>query len=500
MDPVKTRIPTFRMRSIIVAILVLAYCIGTASAQGTKREDHCYSCHSAIGDKASTAYEKDIHFARGFSCAECHGGDSSSEDQEAAMNLRKGFIGIPKKNVSSERCGRCHNNADMMKKYNYSGKTGQLDMLQKSIHGRSSSKENEIIVQCITCHGGHGIKAVSNPDALVSPRHINAVCTKCHSDANYMKQYNPSLPVDQLEKYRTSVHGIKNAQGDLKPAVCSSCHGNHDIHKAEDRSSYVNVFNIPATCGKCHANAEYMKGYNIPTTQLKEYTGSVHGIALLQKHDASAPSCNHCHGNHGAVPPGVQSISNVCGTCHVMNAQLFSKSIHKKVFDERNLPECETCHGKHGINKPTEAMLAVGPNTLCGRCHTATEGPNGYKAALRMRALIDSLQSTEKTAQVLIDKAEQKGMEVSEAKFKLRDVKQARLKSRTAIHSFDLKDFETTIGEGLTITTAAQAEGENALHEYSFRRWGLGIATLIITILCIGLFIFIKRIEKKQTA
>ena len=83
-----------------------------------------------------------------------------------------------------------------------------------------------------------------------------------------------------------------------------------------------------------------MKEYDIPTNQYEEFTKSVHGVDLLEKHDLSAPACNSCHGNHGAIPPGVESISEVCGTCHALNAELFQASPHKKAFDEHNYPEC----------------------------------------------------------------------------------------------------------------------------------------------------------------
>ena len=38
---------------------------------------------------------------------------------------------------------------------------------------------------------------------------IPAFCGKCHSDADLMKKFNPSLRVDQVQEYATSVHGNK---------------------------------------------------------------------------------------------------------------------------------------------------------------------------------------------------------------------------------------------------------------------------------------------------
>ena len=54
-----------------------------------------------------------------------------------------------------------------------------------------------------------------------------------------------------------------------------------------------------------------MAGYNIPTDVVTKYKQSVHYEALTKKGDLSAPTCNICHGNHGATPPGVESVANV---------------------------------------------------------------------------------------------------------------------------------------------------------------------------------------------
>ena len=115
-----------------------------------------------------------------------------------------------------------------------------------------------------------------------------------------------------------------------------------------------------------------------------------------------------------------------------------------------------------------------------------------------MRQLTDSLESSEKRARALIDEAEQKGMEVGEAKFKLRDARQARLESRTMVHSFNEQKFREVIGKGLTTASFVNGEGRQAIDEYYFRRIGLGVATLIITIVAVSLYLFIQRIEQKQ--
>jgi predicted CXXCH cytochrome family protein len=480
-----------RLHILTIAFLLMASCELRAA-------DQCLTCHEALADKASTLFKRDIHHAKGISCAGCHGGNEASDDMEKAMDKAAGFIGVPKGDDISAACAKCHSDEGKMKQLHASIPTGQLEMLQTSVHGKLSTTGKERIAQCTTCHNAHGIVSVKNPASPVYPLNIVKTCSKCHSNASYIRSYNPSLPVDQLEKYHTSVHGQRIAKGDAKPAQCASCHGSHDILSATDVKSKVYPTNLPATCATCHSNAEYMKGYDIPTSQYSDFSKSVHGVALLQKHDLGAPACNKCHGNHGATPPGVESISKVCGTCHALNADLFSSSPHKKAFDELQLPECETCHGNHDIVAATNALLGVTPDAVCSRCHAQDDKPKGFLAAAAMRSLIDSLESAENQAHALVNEAEQKGMEIGEAKFKLRDVRQARLETRTVVHAFNEPQFRTVAEKGLAVAAVVHVEAQQAIDEYYYRRIGLGVATLIITVLAVSLYVYIRRIERKQ--
>lgn len=462
------------------------------------QKDQCFVCHEGIGDKASTLYKNDVHYKMGISCAACHGGNSNSDDLDISMSKANGFKGIPKGNSISETCSGCHSNKEIMQKYKSRLPLNQLEILKTSVHGKLSTIGKETILQCTSCHNSHGVQRIKSPSSPVSPLNVTKTCTKCHSSATYMRNYNPALPIDQLEKYRTSVHGIKNAKGDSKVAECASCHGGHDIRSATDVKSKVYAANLPATCAKCHSDADYMKGYKIPVDQYEKYKRSVHGIALLEKMDVSAPACNDCHGNHGAIPPGVESISKVCGTCHALNADLFSQSPHKKAFDENNYPECETCHGHHEIITATNKLIGVSKEAVCSKCHEENKSATGYKVAKTMRQLLDSLTSSSTNAEKLVLNAEQKGMEISDAKFKLRDAKQAKLESRTMVHSFDEAKFTEVIDKGLKVTEAVSFEAEAAVDDYYYRRYGLMVSVLIISFVAFILFLYIRRIEKEQ--
>ena len=482
-------------RTSIFIVMLLA---GGSLVAFSQQTDQCFTCHETLGDDVSALFMGDVHRAKGISCAGCHGGNASTEEMEEAMNAAAGFIGVPKGDAISERCASCHGEEARMKEYRSSLPVDQAQAFLASVHGRLNVSGKERILQCTSCHNAHGIVSPSNPASPVYPLRIVATCSRCHSDAAYMRRYNPALPVDQLAKYRTSVHGERNAKGDPKTAECASCHGSHDIRRATDVKSSVYATNIPKTCSSCHSDASYMKAYRIPTNQYEEYAGSVHGIALIQKDDLGAPACNDCHDNHGAIPPGIESISMVCGTCHALNADLFANSPHKQAFDALNLPECETCHGNHTIIAATDQLLGVDSGAICSNCHSPEENVKGYETAKMMRSLVDSLSRSEDRARALVEEAEQKGMEIGEEKFKLRAARQARLQSRTAVHSFNAEQFQEVIGTGLKTTAVVTTEAKDAIDEYYYRRTGLGIATLIITVLGLSLFLLIRRIESRK--
>jgi len=460
--------------------------------------DACLTCHRGLGDKPSALWAHDVHARHGVSCAGCHGGNAASDDMEKAMSPAAGFTGKPAGDAISLLCARCHADSSRMASFGAHVRTDQIALLQQSVHGRLALDGKERILQCTTCHGAHGVLPVADPASPVNPLRVAETCASCHSDARYIRRYNPSLPVDQLEKYRTSVHGVRNAAGDPRVAQCVSCHGNHGILPAADVRSRVYPTNIPGTCAVCHANAALMAPYGIPTDQYDKYAKSVHGVALLVKKDMGAPACNGCHGNHGAVPPGVESIAEVCGTCHALNADLFARSPHKAAFDAGGMPECETCHGNHDIAPATAAMLGVGEGALCARCHS--EGDPGYAAAAAMRLLSDSLAASDSAARALVEEAEQKGMEIGEAKFRLRDARQAVLEARTTVHAFDRPRFAAVVAKGLAVTTTVTDEATKSIAEYYFRRIGLGVATLIITLFAVSLYLFVRRLERRQAA
>jgi predicted CXXCH cytochrome family protein len=481
--------------NIPVSVLLLILTFTTIQAQTT---DQCIKCHLDLDYTQAKLFKTDIHFAKGITCAGCHGGDATSDDMEVAMSKEKGFIGVPSRINRFQICVNCHTDQNKMKRFGSNIPTDQYENLKSSIHFQPSFNDQGPIADCITCHSVHDIKSVKDPASKVYPTRITELCGSCHSSAEFMKQYNPALPVDQVSKYKTSVHGHLNAKGDPNAAECASCHGSHEIQPVKDSRSLVYATNIPSVCSKCHSDAKLMAGYKIPSDQYEKYVKSVHGIALLEKGDLSSPSCNDCHGNHGAVPPGVESISKVCGTCHVLNMELFEQSPHKKAFDEHNYPECESCHSNHLVEPATDVMVGTRKPAVCLNCHSSEKNTKGYLVARQMKSLIDSLSIKDLETMKILDEAGQKGMDVSDATFSLKDVRQVLIQSRTTIHAFNLDKFKEQIDQGFTIVNKAKVNGEEAISDYYFRRIGLGFSTVIVTLLVIGLYIKLKKVEKKS--
>jgi predicted CXXCH cytochrome family protein len=188
----------------------------------------------------------------------------------------------------------------------------------------------------------------------------------------------------------------------------------------------------------------------------------------------------------------------VCGTCHALNAELFAASPHKTAFDSRKLPECEPCHGNHGIVAASEQLLGIDTKAVCSRCHTGTDNIRGFQAAGAMRLITDSLEQETGRARALVQDAEQKGMEISEAKFTLRDVRQSRLEARTMVRAFNEARYREVIVKGRTNAKVVAAEASTQIEEYYFRRWGLGVSTILIGLLALSLYLWLRRIEAPQ--
>ncbi len=359
-------------------------------------------------------------------------------------------------------------------------------------------------LKCQDCHGGDHT-AFDNKEAshskekgfLGKPKRqdIPAFCGRCHSDARYMKKFNPKIRTDQVKEYYSSTHGKKLREGDQKVAVCISCHDVHAIRAIKDQAAWTYPVKVSETCGRCHGDPKYMAGRKIPTDQLKDYKKSIHYEALTKKGDLSAPTCPTCHGNHGATPPGVDSVENVCSNCHAATAELFDKSAHKEAFSDLGQPACITCHSNHGVMKPSDDLLAGGKETPCETCHE--EGSEELKRAADVRNLIGGLSNWIEKADAILTRAEEAGMEVGLPKFELIEAKDNLTKARAESHVLKAKRIKALTDPGVEISQKTIKKGQELMVELQFRRKGLAASLLVIAAVLVGLFFKIREVDRR---
>ncbi|HUE82940.1 MAG TPA: cytochrome c3 family protein [Pyrinomonadaceae bacterium] len=412
---------------LVFSVVSLSIVFGAVAKAQSQRKNSCVECHlgleGKIGDPARTI-DHDIHLSRAMTCNDCHGGDPSQDDKNAAKDPRKGYLGKPR----------------------------TID--------------------------------------------IPAFCGKCHNDAAFMRKFNPALRVDQEREYETSMHGQLLKSGNVQVATCISCHGVHGIRAVSDPLSSVYPLNVAETCATCHSSNDYMKPFKIPTDQYATYKTSVHAEALYERQDLSAPTCNDCHGNHGAAPPGIASVANVCGQCHARQGELFQASPHKVAFDNLGLGECIQCHNNHDIAAPGDEMIGTGENSVCIGCHQ--EGDKGFIAAASIRGKIDTLLASIDKASEILRRAEHSGMEVSRPKFELREAVDSATHARVLVHTSLPEEIEKVTGPGMNIAAKAYEQGEAALAELSFRRKGLAVSLVFIVFLVVLVYLKIREIEGRQ--
>jgi predicted CXXCH cytochrome family protein len=388
--------------------------------------------------------------------------------------------------LKNDQCVRCHTENENL----------PADLSKEDVHLRSG-------LSCAGCHGGN--PEAEDGDAAMSPgagfvgvpskREIPLFCGKCHSNIDVMRKYLPRVATDQVEQYWTSRHGKLLVKGDAKVADCTSCHSAHGILPASDSRSTVYPLNVPSTCKRCHGDPAYMKQYGIPVDQFEKFSRSVHGVALLEKQDTASPACNDCHGNHGAAPPNVTSITQICGQCHVNNLQYFSESKMARPWEKEGFHGCEECHGNHDIDRTFDDMVGTGEKSVCVRCHD--QGDAGFQAAGDIRGLLAGLSGTYDKAESTRVDVHRRGMEDEDIVFLLQEAHQDLVRARTLVHTFDPVRVGEKTKEGTGKANEAYQLAVAQIKEFGIRRRGFGMATVFITLLIVALYLKIRQIETK---
>jgi cytochrome b subunit of formate dehydrogenase len=307
------------------------------------------SCHAGQEAHFAGSVHEDL-FARGdMNCLSCH---STHKDEEDVGRYDAG-------------CGACHLDVEEI----YRGSVHRLGRLRGGTQAPS----------CADCHEGHHVLAMADTTAPTNPRNIPTLCGSCHGNESVITSDYVRLPIS-LPNYLASVHGT-GWQEHKKTAVCTDCHGTHDLRTAQDPESSINRFRLAETCGRCHMQIA------------EEYRESIHGKAVaLGIHDS--PTCTDCHDEHliqkhtdpAALVSPDHRARELCGDCHT-NLELVSRygitggvvesyldSYHGWAVDRGSglVATCTDCHNVHEIRStldPASSVHITNVVATCGRCH-----------------------------------------------------------------------------------------------------------------------------------
>jgi hypothetical protein len=421
---------------------------------GDGQSNSCYDCHREVNPNqqlVATDWQDSVHGKAGIGCADCHGGDPTSDQITVAMAPSNGYIGVP---------------------------------------GR---------------------------DATVG------LCGACHSDVERMRAYN--LPTDQYAKYFSSVHGQRlAASGDTVVAICTDCHGVHDISKISDPTARVYPANVPELCASCHADSEKMERYGIPTDQYEIYQQSVHGKALLEQGDIRAPSCASCHGSHDAKPPRSTEVVEVCGKCHTATQALYEQSRHAQLGSVA--PKCWTCHGTHDVSQPGERLFLHTDNApySCATCHDpvtqqlrieATQfeneadrrcdtchHPNStiYAQVKGIATALSDAQTAYSGAETRISEAAGLGMIVGDAEVALNEAKTSLIQAQASVHTTKLTLVAEHTQDVINKADAASGIAQGKIDESTSRRAAMVIIVLLVLLNCVALYVTKRRLDRDLPA
>jgi cytochrome b subunit of formate dehydrogenase/DnaJ-class molecular chaperone len=348
----------------VALFMTLAAALGAVSPSASAIDNtDCFACHSdktlvetnAAG-KAVSLFVDEAKFTASIHaknlCTSCH---TDITDLPHTEHLKP---------VS---CSQCHR--------------VETDIYLSSDHGQAVHKGVAEAASCQDCHGtAHYLLNYRNPASPVYRTNIPDTCARCHGNVAEMERFKLSQRTP-IVSYDNSVHGIALLQKkEINAAVCTDCHGSHDLHKSTNPSSKLYWQNVPNTCGKCHENVE------------QTYLRSVHGTAV-KSGVRDAPVCTDCHGEHtiqavklttSRVSPA--NIPETCGQCHAAQRIVtqyrlppnvfttYVQSFHGLALQGGNLTaaNCASCHGIHDILPASDPLSTINTNNLpqtCGKCH-----------------------------------------------------------------------------------------------------------------------------------
>lgn len=203
----------------------------------------CKECHEDQYEKAhdsvhQTAFDEGNQNAP--LCADCH----NPHTQPRIIGQESGLLTIAARKEVPSTCATCH--------------TEIFDAYKASAHGNALADGNTDVPTCTDCHGVHNI---GDPTTTAFHNNTPALCADCHDNEEIMSKYGLSTEV--LETYVSDFHGTTTTLFEqqfpgqqVNTAVCSDCHGVHDIGRVKDTETGIAMQeNLLAKCQRCHPDA-----------------------------------------------------------------------------------------------------------------------------------------------------------------------------------------------------------------------------------------------------
>jgi cytochrome b subunit of formate dehydrogenase len=352
----------FGIRAWLLALLALLIPASSSPAAQKVKDADCLACHSDTsltkdenGKQVSLFVDqnklKHSFHGRLFDCVDCH------------TDVKTLAHETPPKKIT---CEGCHQAAQQA--YGH------------SMHAKATKPGAAMGATCVDCHGGaHEILTPGNPASPVNHANIPLTCGRCHGQ-KFIATAN-GVSAQTFVSYQESVHGRAIENGSQKAAVCTDCHGAHEILAANENRSPIYKFNVPATCGKCHADIT------------QRFMASIHGQGIARG-NGMAPVCTDCHGIHSIKnikdPDNAVAAQNLsqdtCARCHegVRLSQEFGvpgnrvstylDSYHGLASKGGSVvaANCSSCHGVHNIlpsSDPRSTINQANLGATCGQCH-----------------------------------------------------------------------------------------------------------------------------------
>jgi predicted CXXCH cytochrome family protein len=213
----------------------------------------------------------------------------------------------------------------------------------------------------------------------------------------------------------------------------------------------------------------------------------------LNKQDLRAPNCATCHGTHGATPPGVTEVANVCGNCHTATQTYYLKSVHTST--KPGTPKCETCHGQHDVMPPTDDLFTGTGTRACGSCH-----PAASPQASAIKVLYDSITTSAK----MVDDAEKKLGEAAKASLiiapeevKLAEARTNLITARAAQHTLDQAVVKGSTDKAEAKAKEVIADADKAISDSIFRRQWMAFGLAVMVLAIVSLWIIRRELYKE---